>query len=354
MATITLDELKAENAAIESKANNEVVNDEKEIIKDDYVEVKEEVKADTDDNSTEDNDEEEAELESWQLTEDTEASVDDQKSGFVPNHEAAKRRKKAQALKGELNDTKDENKELLARIAALESGNAPQAQPQSQPLVKPTREQFDYDDEAYDAAVDAYYDAKFDQKITNHQAVSTEKQTQEAKQQAYLSKQKQSLEDHYERAQKLVDEGKVTDKAYKDADILVRRTLDATSPGQGDNLANALISTLNSLGEGSEKVMFQLGANPAKLQELQNKLVTDPSGLSASAFLGQLQSQIQNPSKRRSQAPKPSANANGEGGGSGQAGAASKAFNKLDSDDVQGRITMKRKAKSQGIDTSNW
>ena len=120
---ITLDELKAENAAKEAEANNALIEDNKEIIEDEYVEVKEEIKADEVESSTEDNDEKEAELESWQLTEDTETSEDDQKSGFVPNHEAAKRRKQAKALKGELNDTKSENEELKARIAALENGS---------------------------------------------------------------------------------------------------------------------------------------------------------------------------------------------------------------------------------------
>ena len=350
---ITLDELKAENAAIEAEANNAPVEDKKEPIQDEYVEVKEEIKANEVESSTEDNDEKETELESWQLTEETETSEDDHKSGFVPNHEAAKRRKQAKALKGELNDTKDENKELLARIAALESGSklATEIKP-NKPLVKPTREQFDFDDDAYDIAVDKYYDEKFDQKLNNHSTNANQKNQQEAQQQAIDVAKKKSLDDHYERAAKLVSQGKVTEESFKGADTVVRMTLEKMYPGQGDSSADALISTLDSLGGGSEKVMYQLGVNPSKMQELQSKLTADPSGMLACAYLGQLQAQIQTPSKRRSQTPAPSSKADGEGGSAGKGGSMQKAYDKADGS--QARITIKREAKLKGVDVSNW
>lgn len=349
---ITLDELKAENAAIEAEANNAPIEDKKDVIQDEYVEVKEEIEADTVESSTKDNDEKEAELESWQLTEETETSEDDHKSGFVPNHEAAKRRKQAKALKGELNDTKDENKELLARIAALESGKQPQAETSVKPLVKPTREQFDFDDDAYDIAIEKYYDDKFDQKLNDYSTNTNQKTQQDAQQQALQVAQQKSLDDHYERAAKLVSQGKVTEESFKGADKSVRMTLEKMYPGQGDSSADAIISTLNSLGEGSEKVMYQLGVNPSKMQELQSKLTADPSGLLACAFLGQLQAQVQTPSKRRSQAPTPSSKADGEGGSAGKGGSMQKAYDKADGS--QARITIKREAKLKGIDVSNW
>jgi hypothetical protein len=348
---ITLDELKAENAAKEAEANNEPIEDKKEIIEDEYVEVKEESKADDVESSTEDNAEKEAELESWQLTEDTETSEDDQKSGFKPNHEAAKRRKQAKALKGELKEKDSELEELRKQVEALKNGNAPQAAAPKQ-LTRPTREQFDYDDDAYDAALEKYYDDKLEQKLSSHQSNTTEKQQAEAQQRKAAEAQQKSLDDHYERASQLVADGKVTADSYRSADTVVRQSLESMFPEQGDYMANTLISTLNSLGEGSEKVMYQLGVNPAKMQELQNKLTLDPSGLAAATFLGQLQAQIQTPSKRRSQAPKPSAKADGEGGNSGRGGTLLKQYGKTD--DLQTRMNLKRKAKSQGIDTSNW
>ena len=171
-------------------------------------------------------------------------------------------------------------------------------------------------------------------------------------QQALDVAKKKSLDDHYERAAKLVSQGKVTEESFKGADKTVRMTLEAMYPGQGDSSADALISTLDSLGAGSEKVMYQLGVNPSKMQELQSKLTADPSGMLACAYLGQLQAEIQTPSKRRSQAPAPSSKADGEGGSAGKGGSLQKAYDKADGS--QERITIKRKAKLQGVDVSNW
>lgn len=258
---ITLDELKAENAAADEAAKNNQVDDKQEAIKDEYVEVVEDVKADAEESKSEDEGEQETTLESWQLTDDTVTSDDDKKSGFIPNHEAAKRRKQAKALKGELNDTKDENTELKERIAALEAGNAPQAPKENKLPSRPTREQFDYDDDAYDAAVDDWNDKKLDARLNDHAQKSQTKSQQESQQQAAIATQQKHLDDHYGRASKLVEDGKVTEESYKNADSVVRQSLEAILPKQGNTIANALISTLNSLGDGSEKVMYHHDPN---------------------------------------------------------------------------------------------
>ena len=69
-------------------------------------------------------------------------------------------------------------------------------------------------------------------------------------------------------------------------------------------------------------------------------------------FLGRMQATITSPNKRRSQTPAPGSKVEGEGGKGGQAGAAHKAYTKASSS--QERISMKRKAKREGIDTNNW
>jgi len=352
MASQTLKELKAENAGAEAAIEDVVVEDKKEPIQDEYVEVVEEVKADDTGGESKNEDEQEVTLESWQLTEETGTSEDEQKGGFVPNHEAAKRRKKNQALRGELKEKDSELDELRKQVEALQSGVAPKVEQEQAALVRPTREQFDYDDDAYDNAVDKYYDDKLDRKIDSRTIAGTEKANQVNQQQAFADAQQKSLDAHYGMAQKLVDDGKVTQESFKNADTLVRQALDSINPGQGDNLTNTFISMLNSAGEGSEKVMYQLGVNPAKLQELQNKIITDPSGLSASVFLGQLQANVQTPSKRRSQAPTPGSKVEGEGGNNGNVSTLQKQYNKLD--DIQSRISFKRKAKKNGTDTKNW
>lgn len=352
--TLSLSELKAQNAAAEEETQVESVEDIQEEAQAEQTEVENEVVADSVEESPDDEGEGKAELESWQLSGDTETPESESKGGFVPNHEAAKRRKKAQALKGELKAKDSELEELRKQVEALKAGNAPQAEQQVK-LTRPTREQFDFDDDAYDAALEKYYDDKLEQKLASHTTNTNQQAQQQAQQQRAIEAQQKSLNSHYERAAKLVEDGKVTEESYRNADSIVRQSLESMFPEQGDTMTNALISTLNSLGDGSEKVMYQLGVNPAKMQELQNKLATDPSGLSASAFLGQLQSQINTPSKRRSQAPKPAAAATGESGSTGKAGTLKKQYDKLgESGDIQGRITLKRQAKRDGIDVSNW
>lgn len=352
METKTLKELKEENAAAEAavKANEPAIV--KEPIKDDYVEVdKSGVAVEEKVKQAEEGGETKPTIEPWMQTEETEASEDDQPSGFVPNHEAAKRRKQAKALKGELKEKDSENETLKARIAELENGSvAPKVKPELSP--RPTREQFEYDDDAYDKAVDDWNDEKIELKLNSRFDTNQQNSNREQQQQAALKLQTKNLDDHYDRANKLVSDGLITAESFKKADSLVRQSVESIFPERGEAITNALISTLNSLGDGSEKVMYQLGVNPAKMQEFQNLLVTDPSGMAASAFLGRLQANITTPKKRSSQAPAPGSEVEGEGGKGGKAGTMQKEYEK--SDDLQTRIDLKRAAKAKGIDVSNW
>lgn len=355
MAKQSLKELKAENAAAEEAAKDIKVDDNKEIVKDDYVEV-EETKVEVEESKPEgeDADGDKSEIESWMQTEEAEASEDDQKSGFVPNHEAASRRRKSKALKGELKESKSENEELKARIAALESGTAPQAEVKETLPPRPTREEHLFDDDAYDAAIDEWNDKKFDFKLKNHTQASQQETNQTQQLQAAQKTQDKHVGDHYERAQKLVDDGKITTEAYQNADRLVRTTIESVFPGRGDQITNGLISTLNALGEGSEKVMFQVGVNPAVMSQFQSLLMSDNTGMAASAYLGKLQANISTPQKKRSRAPTPGSKVEGEGGGGGKDGSLQKQYNKIDSNDIQARISFKRKAKKGGVDTKQW
>jgi hypothetical protein len=356
VATLTLKQLKEENATEEEVKQDLPVEDIKEDVKGEEIKIDDSIVAANEEaEPTEDGGEEKSEVESWMQTEDTETSEDDHKPGFVPNHEAAKRRKQAQALKGDLKEAKSENEELLARIAKLEGGNAPvmQQQEQSNQLPpRPTREQFDFDDDAYDTAIDDWNDKKFDLKLNTHYQTNNQKQQESTQAQAQQVALTKSIDDHYDRAAKLVSDGKVSEESYKNADKIVRLSMDNLNKGHGDEITNVLISTLDSAGEGSEKVMYQLGVNPLKLQELQNRLISDPTGITAAVYLGQLQSQIQMPGKRRSQAPAPGEKVEGEGGGGGPAGSMQKQYAK--SDNPSFRVSLKRKAKASGVDVTNW
>jgi len=350
---LSLKELKAKNADTEIVNEDVKVADVKEDVKDEYVEVDKLGKAvEVESNAELDEAIDKTEIEGWMQTEDAETSDDEKKGGFVPSHEAASRRKKAKALRGELNDTQDENQQLKEKLAAYEAGNAPQVQKQDELAPRPTREQFDFDDDAYDAAVDKWNDQKFDMKLNAHSQTRETKNQQESQQKAQQETFTKNLDSHYDRAQKLIDEGKITDEAFRNSDKIVRQAMENVFPQNGNRQTDALISALNSLGDDSEKVMYQLGVNPAKLHELQTLLSNDPSGLTAMGYLGKLQAGIKTPKAKNSQAPAPGSHVEGEGGNDGKAGALHKQYTNAKT--VQERITLKRAARQQKVDTRNW
>ena len=344
--TKSLKELKEENAQTET-TEVETVEDMQSL--DTVTATTEEVEDEAVNTELDDAESNEVETESWMQTEEAN-SDDDHKSGFKPNHEAAKTRKR---LKAKLNEKDSELESMRAELEQLRSGKV---EPQTEALPpRPKREDFDYDDDKYDAAVDEWSDKKIDARFKTNSQKSNEAQQKEAAQQARLKHVETSLNGHYSRVDKLVGTGKVSQDAYDSAETNVRNAMEIMHPQLGDQVTDNLITTLNSIGEGSEKVIYQLGINPSKLLELKNKIASDPSGFTAVAYLGSLQAQISTPTRKRSSAPKPASNVSGEGGASGQAGAMQKLHAKAGkAGDIQTRIRLKRKAKAQGIDTSNW
>ena len=345
--TQSLKELKAENAT---------PDDETTIVpKDEYVEeLKSDEVAKGQDHIELDDDDDESEVESWMQKGDA-TPDEDGKTGFVPNHEAAVKRKKAKQLKASLKDQVDENATLRARLEALE-GKAPNQQAQqpqqAQLPARPTREQYGYDDEAYDIAVDHWSELK-----TRHIFAEQQGQAAQQYQQQQAQNQRQKtvdtgIEDHYSRAAKLIDDGLITEDSFKGADRLVRQAINNTGIGNGDVLTDQLIVTLNTLGEGSEKVMYQLGVNPSKLAQLTELMTNDTTGLSAATFLGRMQAEVTNPNKRRSNAPRPASKVDGEVLKPDQTSKMQKKYGKMT--EPQDRISFKRKAKRNGVDTSKW
>ncbi len=343
---LTLAELKAKNAA-EEEAEQETEAVEVEEQQDTKVTIApvETTVEETDD----DTEEEESEgVESW-MQEEVATPEDDGDSGFKPNREAAAVRKK---LKAKLHEKDDELESLKAEIERLKSGSAQQAAPEKMP-PKPKLEDFDYDEAAHEAALDDWYEKKIETKLSS---TLTTKQTEQQQREA-AERQKKALDEavdrHYTRAAKLVEEGKVSEEKYTQADRAVRESFERIAKGRGDNIVDSLIKTLDSLGEGSEKVFYQLGVNPAKMQEVANLFANDPSGLSTVAYLGKLQASIQSPTKRKSSAPAPSPELKGSGSTKTPGEALLKRYKKAGGN-VQARLDIKREAKRQGIDTRNW
>lgn len=342
---LTLEELKARNAAeSEVESEPEQVEEDTKVTIDaepEPEETEEEVAEETETEQSE-------EVESW-MQEGEEAAPSDDESGFKPNPAAAAVRKKLQA---KLHDKDEELERVKRELEQLKSGSQSPAQAEKLP-PRPKLEDFDYDEAKHEAALDDWYDKKAEAKA---KSVFNSNQS-EAEQKRQAEAAKKALEDatnrHYERAAKLVQEGKVSEERYAQSDRAVREAFDRVKPGNGDIIVDSLIKTLDSLGEGSEKVMYSLGVNPAKMQEVLNAFASDPSGLSAVAMLGKMQASITSPIKRKSSAPKPTPELQGSGGGKTAADKMRKQYQAAGSD-LQKRIDLKRKAKREGIDTSNW
>lgn len=340
MERLSLKELKAQNEGTEEVVPAVVVPEVEPVVAPKVEEVAEVVTdpiSDPEIPATED--------ESWMEAEEPEASEGEKKEGFIPNHGVAAVKRK---LKAKLEVKDSENAALKAEIEALKNGQLQQAPEQSIIPPRPKREDFDYDDDKYDAAIDDWNDKKTDLKLKSFSQSNAQK-SQADKHQANLEK---SIDSHYGKAAELVASGKITEDAYRTADNSVRQAIDEVFSGQGDRITDMLINTLSLTGDSSEKVMYQVGVSAEKREKLRSLMSNDPSGLAASAYLGTLQAAISSPKKRRNSGPKPLQEVNGEGGNGGPGGLMQKEYAKAT--DVQTRISLKRKARAQGVDVSQW
>ena len=331
MSELTLAEHAAELAAEESA---EETNDTQ--IVDEYVEEKAtiEVEEETEDLAkSEDDETTEVEQESWMQSEANDSQGDDLSD--VPDAVWAAVRKGAKA-KADRKEESHQNElaEMQAQIDKLSQGTA--QQPVS--TGRPKREDFyhlDNDEEAYEDAVFEWRTAANDAK--------TKAATLQKSKDDFKASQDKALDNHYSRAEGLSKAG-ITANDYKQSDLTVRNLL-------GNDLVNNLIS---DTGEGSEKVFYSLGRNPTQLNKLKSLMETDPRGVQALMFIGELKAGLKTPTKRTSLAPAPAATPTGDAG-KGSAKSAKAAFAKAEkSGDVSKAFNLKRKYKQAGHDTSNW
>ena len=341
----TLEELKAENAAIESAAQEpeptapQAVEENLDVVEDVAAEsiesaVEEPESADDGEGETGGED-----LEAWQQT----GEVSNDKKFTDSDIGAAKKKLRSKLGREHASETD----KLLERIKTLEAGSAPQQQRTAPTLVRPKMDDYD-DDEGFETAMDSYYDAKLDAKLVNRDGQMADKTRQREAQQA-LSK---SVDGHYERAVGLVKDSGISEDVFRDSDAKVRAAMESIRPGQGDDVVDYLI---NALGEGSEKVMYYLGRNAQELEILKSKLVSDPQGMTAMAYLGQKLNQLASPQKRRNTAPKPATQINGDAGGSSSHAKLKSDYAKADkAGNAQARFDARKAGKKAGADVSNW
>lgn len=278
-------------------------------------------------------DDEQKPLEPWMQTENDNEDVP------VNTHIRMK-----QKLKGRLSEKDDEISKLRQEIEALKK---PQQPIVSQSVERPNRDDFD-DDSEFDAAMSRYEDKRIEERFNR---IEMQKK-QDLQQQQFTVNVKQSVDAHYDRAAKLVDESGISPEVYQNADRTVRASIDALMPGAGDHIADQLIS---NLGEGSEKVMYYLGNNRAALAEFESLLAKDKSGLQAAIYLGKQQQRLISPTRKESNAPAPTREINGDEPISVAAGDLKKKYNAAHKKgDAQTAFKAKRAAKKAGVDTSGW
>ena len=279
---------------------------------------------------------------SWMADEPDGGSDEVDESGnSVPVATHVKVKHKLKAKLGEKDELiatlREENEQLKVQPVAPMELNPPK---------RPRTSDFGTDDE-FETAMDAYEDQnrEYMTKFATHNTVQTQKvqQQEEATTQA--------VDDHYTRAETLVQENSINPEVYKKTDLLVKSIIESVMPKAGEQVFNHLVSLV---GEGSEKTMFFLGRNKAAQHEFHSLLAQDTTGLKAALYLGRITERIGGAKNQTSRSPKPATNLQGDVKNSAQGSALYRKWQNASGKDPQKAYNLKKEAKAKGIDTSNW
>lgn len=231
---------------------------------------------------------------------------------------------------GKLNQRVDsaraETAEANAEIERLKREN--QLLQMQQTPQRPTLEQFDYDEAKYRAALADFEDKRLDERF------SAMEQRLTAAAQPPAREDITALESHYDRAEKL---------GVRDYEVAEDAVIEAI--GQGT--FKEVVSSLNE----SEKVVYFLGKNPSKLNELSDLLRTNP--VKGTLALGRLEAQLRVRPKQK-QAPAPDADVAGDSSPSSSSAWQKKLDKLRSSDNYKARdvIELKRQAREAGVDVT--
>jgi hypothetical protein len=329
----TLEELKAENAALEAEAAEETATEAEE----------DESVADEEIDETEGDAAEQAEGESKSKSEDWMKEVDGEASEGsdqkVPVSAIAKVRGKFRA---KLEERDGEIERLRMEVEQLKKTPAMQSAPVA--IKRPTLEECDFDEEKHALALDQYYEAKFDAKLQQREQSQSAKSTGEA-----VKKQlDEALDDHYLRVERFCETNSIAPEEYRAADAKLRQAVEQVMPKRGDAVTDYLLA---NLGEDSDKVSFFLGRNAPARAELQRLLMSDPNGISAAVWLGKKAKELSSPVKLKSTAPKPSAQMSSDAKKGDPLKSWKDKINKArKADDMQEVMNLRFAAKKAGVD----
>ena len=241
-----------------------------------------------------------------------------------------------------------EVEQLKAENEQLKKGRS--ASPQTE-IKRPRREDFfesDDPDQSYDDAALDYTLAIGKAERSAEMSVRS-RESQNSNKQEAINK---AVDGHYERAAALTEKSGINSEAYKQADLTVREMVDSIYPDSGDNVIDELISLV---GEGSERVIYNLGVNKSRLNELREKLSTDKSGMSAVAYLASLNVKLNRSVKPTNKAPAPAGALKGDKARSDDMSSLKMAYDAAaKGDNMQAALDAKQAARRGGIDTTQW
>jgi len=252
-----------------------------------------------------------------------------------------------QKLKGRLTERNEENERLRRENEALKAGMTTPSLPGRVPK-RPVENEFDTVLE-YEEALGEYEQKMVDVRLET----SNRKRDIQLAQANARAKLEGSVDEHYSRAAKLIQDNGIDTEVYKAADLIVREAIETMIPGKGDITTDQIISIL---GDGSEKVMYYLGRNKNALNEFKSLFAEDPTGLKATLFLGQQRERLLNSKRRTSKAPPPSSDAKGDK--TPTSAKASSLLKRRKAAQAKGNLQLaydlKKQAKAQGVDVSEW
>ncbi|MGE8450806.1 MAG: hypothetical protein ACN6OP_09380 [Pseudomonadales bacterium] len=314
----TLEELRAENAAAEAAAKPVPQTDEPEA---GAVEAAGTTTTDDLAEGGEGEEGQQAEPEAWMKGDDQESQGADKK--FTDSDIGAAKAKLRAKLEKQ---HQSELEELRAQLEKQRSESVPQQLP-----ARPKREDFYDKDDPDEAYIDALADWKVKEGLAQQHANSQ----------------------HYERAAVLAAASGISTELYQSADRRVREAVQGVFGGEsGEHITNALIA---SLGEGSEKVLYNLGVSPKRLNELTSKLAQDPSGIQASIYLGKLSAELTSPPRKTSNAPAPAASVLGDANTTDAGKALQRKYLEAHKrGDVQAAFNIRGEAKAAKINVNSW
>ena len=228
---------------------------------------------------------------------------------------------------------------------------AAKSRPKAEGLVEPKPEDFEDADDPDREYLKAYA-------VWSNKSVQAEAQAQSASEATARQQQAQQLEiaksvdQHYERAVELSTKSGISAEQYHNADLVFRQMIESIYPQAGDAIAEALIS---NMGNGSEKVVFNIGINDTRRAELKALLEADKAGLKASVYLGKLTEQLNAPTKRKTSAPKPAPANKGDATENASMKALKKKYDAAHkSGNDQEAFNLRRKTRAAGANVNEW